>query len=150
MPTSSPEEFASPLGPFRLGTCSWADRELIESGAFYPPGSNTPAGRLSYYASQFPVVEVDTTYYHLPSPQMVQGWAENTPESFLFDEESNLRRALRLPVSSGRVAAVTRAAFRTGRARGGGPFATNTNRGDQGIRNARLLDALLRESRSPG
>jgi uncharacterized protein YecE (DUF72 family) len=65
----------------RIGTCSWADEAL--SKYFYPPG--TPSGeRLSYYAQHFDTVEVDSTYYRLPVPEMVERWAERTPDDFVF------------------------------------------------------------------
>jgi uncharacterized protein YecE (DUF72 family) len=67
------------LTPIRIGTCSWADDAL--SKHFYPP--KFPAKeRLSYYAQHFDTVEVDSTYYRLPSESMVQGWAERTPDGF--------------------------------------------------------------------
>jgi uncharacterized protein YecE (DUF72 family) len=63
----------------RIGTCSWADDAL--SKYFYPP--KFPAKeRLAYYAEHFDTVEVDSTYYRLPSESMVQGWAERTPDDF--------------------------------------------------------------------
>jgi uncharacterized protein YecE (DUF72 family) len=43
------------------------------------------AERLSYYASQFPVVEVDSTYYRPLAPQLARSWAERAPEGFCFD-----------------------------------------------------------------
>jgi uncharacterized protein YecE (DUF72 family) len=65
--------------PVRIGTCSWADDAL--SKYFYPP--KFPAKeRLAYYADHFDTVEVDSTYYRLPSESMVQGWAERTPDGF--------------------------------------------------------------------
>jgi uncharacterized protein YecE (DUF72 family) len=65
----------------RIGTCSWADEAL--SKYFYPPG--TPSGaRLPYYAEHFDTVEVDSTYYRLPVPEMVERWAERTPDDFVF------------------------------------------------------------------
>src|SRR5437763_6576681 len=65
----------------RIGTCSWADDAL--SKYFYPPG--LPAGeRLGYYAQQFDTVEVDSTYYRLPAEQMVERWAERTPNDFVM------------------------------------------------------------------
>jgi uncharacterized protein YecE (DUF72 family) len=65
--------------PIRIGTCSWADEAL--SKHFYPP--KLPAKeRLAYYADYFDTVEVDSTYYRLPSESMVQGWAERTPDGF--------------------------------------------------------------------
>jgi uncharacterized protein YecE (DUF72 family) len=62
-----------------VGTCSWADHT-----DFYPPGTK-PADRISYYAKQFPVVEVDSTYYYLQPARNFAGWAEKTPGSFVFD-----------------------------------------------------------------
>jgi uncharacterized protein YecE (DUF72 family) len=65
----------------RIGTCSWADEAL--SKYFYPPG--TPSGdRLPYYAEHFDTVEVDSTFYRLPVPEMVERWAERTPEDFVM------------------------------------------------------------------
>jgi uncharacterized protein YecE (DUF72 family) len=69
------------VATIRIGTCSWADEAL--SKYFYPPG--TPSGeRLSYYAQHFDTVEVDSTYYRLPVPEMVERWAERTPDDFVF------------------------------------------------------------------
>jgi len=65
--------------PVRIGTCSWADEAL--SKYFYPPGFPAKE-RLAYYAEHFDTVEVDSTYYRLPSESMVQGWADRTPEGF--------------------------------------------------------------------
>jgi uncharacterized protein YecE (DUF72 family) len=63
----------------RIGTCSWADEAL--SKWFYPP--KLPAReRLGWYAEHFDTVEVDSTFYRLPSESMVQGWAERTPPGF--------------------------------------------------------------------
>ncbi|MBI2873120.1 MAG: DUF72 domain-containing protein [Chloroflexi bacterium] len=70
--------------PVSLGTCSWTDRSLIECGRFYPPQVKTPEGRLRFYASQFPVVEVDSTYYAMPSVRNSALWAERTPPGFRF------------------------------------------------------------------
>lgn len=42
-------------------------------------------GRLRHYAAQFPVVEVDATYYSLPSTRNSTLWAERTPDGFRFD-----------------------------------------------------------------
>jgi len=39
---------------------------------------------LSYYAAQFPAVEIDSTFYGCPAPQTVSNWAERTPEGFVF------------------------------------------------------------------
>jgi uncharacterized protein YecE (DUF72 family) len=69
------------MAEIRIGTCSWADEAL--SKHFYPRG--TPAGqRLAYYAEHFDAVEVDSTYYRLPVEEMVQRWAERTPDDFVM------------------------------------------------------------------
>jgi uncharacterized protein YecE (DUF72 family) len=67
------------------GTASWADKPLIESGRFYPPTAKTAEARLRYYASQFPLVEADSTYYGLPTEDLARGWVERTPVGFTFD-----------------------------------------------------------------
>ncbi|MET9962253.1 DUF72 domain-containing protein [Streptomyces sp. NPDC006326] len=67
------------------GTCSWTDKELVRSG-WYPPGVGRDAeARLRHYAERFPVVEVDATYYALPSRRNSLLWAERTPQGFRFD-----------------------------------------------------------------
>jgi uncharacterized protein YecE (DUF72 family) len=69
------------VAPVRIGTCSWADEAL--SKYFYPP--KLPAReRLAWYAEYFDTVEVDSTYYRLPSESMVEGWAERTPPGFVM------------------------------------------------------------------
>jgi uncharacterized protein YecE (DUF72 family) len=50
-------------------------------GPFYPPGMK-PADFLSYYATQFGVVEADVTYYRVPGPDLVRGWASKVPAGF--------------------------------------------------------------------
>ncbi|WP_055547789.1 DUF72 domain-containing protein [Streptomyces sp. NBRC 110028] len=72
------------MGEILVGTCSWTDRALLSSG-WYPPGQRDAEGRLRYYAAQFPVVEVDATYYALPSTRNSALWAERTPDGFRFD-----------------------------------------------------------------
>jgi uncharacterized protein YecE (DUF72 family) len=69
----------------RVGTASWTDKTLIACGRFYPPGVNTPESRLRYYASQFPIVEVDSSYYGMPTPANAQLWAQRTPDDFVFN-----------------------------------------------------------------
>ena len=64
-----------------MGTASWTDRTLLESG-WYPPEADTPEQRLRYYARQFPLVEVDATYYALPGEQTAALWAARTPAAF--------------------------------------------------------------------
>lgn len=65
-----------------VGTASWAEKSLIDSGLFYPPTAKTAEARLRYYASVFPLVEADSSYYAIPSQATVQRWVERTPADF--------------------------------------------------------------------
>jgi len=66
-----------------VGTCSWA--EFTE---WYPAGVK-PSERIRYYAQHFPVVEIDSTFYHLMPRRNFEGWAEKTPEGFVFDVKAH-------------------------------------------------------------
>ena len=68
-----------------VGSCSWTDPTLISSGRFYPPGVSSAEDRLRYYARQFPIVEVDSTYYAPPSARNSELWAARTPDGFVFN-----------------------------------------------------------------
>jgi len=68
-----------------FGTASWTDPTLLKPGVFYPDRASSPEARLKYYASLFSVVEVDSSYYALPTPRMAELWAERTPQDFIFD-----------------------------------------------------------------
>jgi len=70
-----------------VGTCSWADKTLVDSG-WYPATAKTPEDRLRFYAEQFPIVEVDATYYGLPSERNAALWVDRTPDDFVFDIKS--------------------------------------------------------------
>jgi uncharacterized protein YecE (DUF72 family) len=72
------------MGQVQVGTASWTDRTLLESG-WYPPEADTPERRLRYYARQFGLVEVDATYYALPAEQTAAAWAARTPAGFTFN-----------------------------------------------------------------
>jgi len=52
-------------------------------GSFYPQGMQS-RDFLSYYATQFATVEVDSTFYGCPSARTVSNWAARTPEDFIF------------------------------------------------------------------
>ena len=58
---------------------------MTASGVFYPVGADSAEQRLQYYASTFPVVEVDATYYALPAERTAQLWVDRTPPDFTFD-----------------------------------------------------------------
>jgi uncharacterized protein YecE (DUF72 family) len=73
------------MGRILAGTAGWTDPSLIKSRRFYPRGFSSPEGRLRYYASQFPMVEVDSSYYALPALPTVEHWVERTPANFVFN-----------------------------------------------------------------
>ena len=69
----------------RIGTASWTDPTMTAAGVFYPPDASTAEDRLVFYANQFPIVEVDATYYALPARRTGELWLERTPPEFTFD-----------------------------------------------------------------
>lgn len=84
----APDSVAAPVGPranVRVGTCSWSDPSLIKSKRFYPRGCSTSEKRLRFYATQFPIVEVDSSFFAMPSPENAALWAERTPDDFVFN-----------------------------------------------------------------
>jgi len=66
-------------GRILVGTCNWADHK-----GFYPP-TLPPGQRLAYYARFFPIVEVDSTFYGIPKPEVARRWVELTPRDFVFN-----------------------------------------------------------------
>ena len=69
----------------RCGIAGWIDKSLIDSKAFYPPDATSSEDRLRFYASQFSLVEVDSTYYGMPKKENSLLWVERTPPGFAFD-----------------------------------------------------------------
>lgn len=72
------------MGEILVGTASWTDKSLLSSG-WYPKGVDSAEERLRYYATNFPLVEVDSTYYFPPSEKNSELWAERTPDNFTFN-----------------------------------------------------------------
>ncbi len=68
-------------GTVNIGTSGWSYEHW--AGRFYPAGLPS-AERLAFYASRFPTVEVNATFYRLPSESMVRGWYDRTPPDFRF------------------------------------------------------------------
>ena len=69
--------------PIAVGTCNWADHT-----DFYPhemEHGRRQRDKLTYYAGYFPIVEIDTTFYGIPRPPVVEGWVERTPDAFRFN-----------------------------------------------------------------
>ncbi|MEU6717403.1 DUF72 domain-containing protein [Nonomuraea sp. NPDC046802] len=71
------------MGSILVGTASWTDSTLLASG-WYPKDVTSPQERLAYYASQFPLVEVDSSYYAPPAQTTVSLWRDRTPAGFTF------------------------------------------------------------------
>ena len=69
-------------GMIRIGTSSWADPEFVRD--WYPP-KLPAAARLGWYAEHFDYVEVNSTFYAIPSRKVVERWNSETPARFLFD-----------------------------------------------------------------
>lgn len=68
-----------------IGTCSWTDPTLLESGWYPPEVAKKPDERLRYYAERFALVENDASYYAIPDPKQAKLWAERTPEEFTMN-----------------------------------------------------------------
>jgi uncharacterized protein YecE (DUF72 family) len=69
-------------GRILVGTASWSDPGFVER--WYP--KKMPAGeRLGWYAQHFDLVEVNSTFYSVPEPRMVERWCAATPDDFTFD-----------------------------------------------------------------
>ena len=73
------------MARIRTGTASWTDRSLIESGSYYPDSCTSAEGRLRFYSAEFPLVEVDSTYYGMPAERNSILWTERSPEDFTFN-----------------------------------------------------------------
>lgn len=64
-----------------VGTSSWSSSDWI--GPFYPAHLR-PAQFIAAYARKFGAVEIDSTYYSIPPPQVVVSWRDKTPPGFVF------------------------------------------------------------------
>jgi uncharacterized protein YecE (DUF72 family) len=67
--------------PILIGCSGWSYPDW--AGPFYPEGMAS-GEYLGWYADRFPIVEVDSTFYRVPSKGMVQGWRDKTPKGFQF------------------------------------------------------------------
>ena len=91
--TDEDETKPEPLGPAAwtgehtvlTGSCSWTDKTLVEEADWYPQRTMSPEERLRFYASQFPLTEIDSTYYAPPAERQTALWAERVPDGFRFD-----------------------------------------------------------------
>jgi uncharacterized protein YecE (DUF72 family) len=67
------------------GSCSWTDATLVKEADWYPKRTMSAEERLRFYAAQFPLTEIDSTYYAPPSEHQARLWAERAPDGFRFD-----------------------------------------------------------------
>jgi uncharacterized protein YecE (DUF72 family) len=75
-------EFAPPHGlPLYLGTSSWSSDDW--RGSVYPVDAKS-SEYLTHYARKFTAVEIDMTFYRIPTRAMVEGWNHRTPSGFRF------------------------------------------------------------------
>ena len=65
----------------RVGTSGYNYPEW--KGSFYPADIK-PARYLPYYAGHFSTVEINASFYRMPTPKVVQGWADAVPDGFTF------------------------------------------------------------------
>jgi len=70
-------------GRIYVGTCSWAEKSFVRSD-FYPRSVRSASDRLRFYATRFPTVEVDASYFSLLPPAYSRRWAAETPEGFVM------------------------------------------------------------------
>jgi len=68
-----------------VGTTSWTDPTVIKCRCIYPDDVKTPQEGLRFYASQFPVVEVNSSFYSLRTFNNWALWTKRTPPDFVFD-----------------------------------------------------------------
>jgi uncharacterized protein YecE (DUF72 family) len=78
---AGPVKDRTPRGRIHVGTSGWSYAHWDPS--FYP--EHTPADRrLTAYAERLPTVEIDATFYRLPSEHAVATWRDETPPGFVF------------------------------------------------------------------
>jgi uncharacterized protein YecE (DUF72 family) len=73
---------SSGTGKILVGTASWSDPGFVQR---WYPKKMPAAERLGWYAQHFEMVEVNSTFYSVPDPRMVERWCAATPNDFIFD-----------------------------------------------------------------
>jgi uncharacterized protein YecE (DUF72 family) len=80
-----------------LGSIGWSYN--FWKGSFYPEDLLSK-DYLAYYARKFDTVEIDSTFYRIPTDQVVMNWKEQTPERFVFSlkfpRQITLQESLRM------------------------------------------------------
>ena len=70
---------------YRIGLSAWTDKSMLEEGEFYPRKTMTAEERLWWYSRFFDAVEVNSSFYAIPSAETAALWAGRTPAAFLFN-----------------------------------------------------------------
>src|SRR5688572_12229439 len=71
----------SPMEKVWIGTSGWIYKGWAKT--FYPEDLRK-GEELEFYAEQFPTVEINATFYRLPSESMVKGWHRRAPDDFVY------------------------------------------------------------------
>jgi uncharacterized protein YecE (DUF72 family) len=91
------------LADIHVGTSGWHYGHWV--GPFYPPGTR-PEDFLAYLAGRFGAVEINSSFYRLPSPAALAEWRDATPPGFVFAVKASRyithMKKLKEPVRSGR------------------------------------------------
>lgn len=72
-------------GRVLVGTTSWSERTLVHETNWYPKRTMKAAERIAFYASRFPLVEIDATSRFPPTPDLCRQWVDRTPSGFTID-----------------------------------------------------------------
>src|ERR1051325_11736553 len=72
---------AGKQGKVYIGTSGFTYKSW--NAQFYPPELPNRL-QLEFFATQFPTVEINTTFYRLPGEAMIRGWAKRPPKSFVY------------------------------------------------------------------
>lgn len=73
-------------GALHIGTSGWHYKHW--AGTFYPEGTKSSA-QLDLYQKKFRTVELNNSFYRVPSPEVFKGWAEAVPRDFIFSVKGN-------------------------------------------------------------
>lgn len=74
----------TPTSPtLHIGTSGYSYKEWKGEGKFFPPGLS-PKKMLAFYAERFNTVEINASFYRLPTADTLKSWAAETPEHFTF------------------------------------------------------------------
>jgi uncharacterized protein YecE (DUF72 family) len=85
---NSPEATSTPALEAFVGTSGFSYAEW--KGSFYPE-KLANAKMLAFYGQRLPSVEINNTFYRLPRPSVLEGWANQTPQSFRFSVKAPRR-----------------------------------------------------------